>query len=352
MAKPINSMISSKIVWIQFLGAMIKAGWWIIPFTVSLSAYFFVAENIKPFLFFTTVSISLIWLIHSFRILTPLFSLRRQEACITWSQIIILIAFGLWLIATALVFDISKKEELSIPIALIAAILSWIFQDTVKSVAAFCVLRLNDKINIGDWIEVQDLKIDGIIKSITLTSVTIENWDTTTSTFPVHNLWTKSFINNQAMSDGKTHGRRMIQTFLIDTGWFCPLSESKVAEIKEILGDADPYFNDIIQVGRLNAEAFRRYIYYYLSTDKGVSAHPRLMVNWLEHTHDGMILQVYAYLKNTSCESFAWQESQIIEHIIKSMAWFNLKLYQAPSQYDARYRTIHMSEKETNYEIK
>ena len=66
-----------------------------------------------------------------------------------------------------------------------------------------------------------------------------------------------------------------------------------------------------------------------------VSHEPRLIVRWLEQVPEGMPLQIYAFLTDSSLAPFEWQQSQIIEHIIEALAWFNLKLYQRVSGYDA-----------------
>ena len=113
--------------------------------------------------------------------LNKLYSLRRQETRITISQIILLSVFGLCLAASIYTLGIEKDSTGSIIVSVFGAVLSWIFQDTIKSVVAFFYLRANHLLKIGDWIEIKEHDIDGMLKRISLTTVVIENWDTTTA---------------------------------------------------------------------------------------------------------------------------------------------------------------------------
>ena len=56
-----------------------------------------------------------------------------------------------------------------------------------------------------------------------------------------------------------------------------------------------------------------------------------------------------AIITDSSLAPFEWQQSQIIEHIIEALAWFNLQLYQSTSGYDASNSNITIVEKKANY---
>ena len=284
--------------------------------------------------------------------LNKLYSLRRQETRITISQIILLSVFGLCLAASIYTLGIEKDSTGSIIVSVFGAVLSWIFQDTIKSVVAFFYLRANHLLKIGDWIEIKEHDIDGMLKRISLTTVVIENWDTTTSCFPTYILHTECFKNNQKMMEGRTHGRQMLKTFIIDTGWIHALSEADVKRLNQDLNIDTPFKEQYVKVGLLNIEVFRYYIYHWLMQCSHVSHEPRLIVRWLEQTNEGMPLQIYAFIMDSSLAPFEWQQSQIIEHVIKAMTWFDIQLYQSPSGYDASNSNIYLSPKEADYKIK
>lgn len=281
--------------------------------------------------------------------LNKLYSLRKQEMRITISQIILLAIFGICLISIVFALGIKKDDNSFIIISTFGAVLGWIFQDTIKSIAAFFYLRANGLLKIGDWIEVKSHGINGIVRSITLTTVQIENWDTTTSAFPVYILHAEHFKNNQRMLDGKTHGRQMAKTFIIDTGWIHTLSHKEAYYLRTNLDTDESFKQSAIIPGELNIHTFRRYLYHWLMQNPHVCQQPRLFVTWKEQMHEGLPLHIHIFINDTKWEAFEWQQSEITEHVIQSLEMFNLQLYQSPSGYDASNSNIHLTEVEANY---
>lgn len=284
-------------------------------------------------------------------VLTPLYTLRKEEVKITWAQIILLISFGLLIISFIFIFHIQDQGSTKFIGSVVGFVLAWVFQDAIKSAAAFCYLRFNDLIHIDDWIEVKSHGINGMIRGITLTTVTLENWDTTTSSFPTHILLSGHFQNNQKMLDGRTHGRRMEKTFIIDTAWIHTLSEAEANRLRQRICQDEQWLMEEGKIveGALNIELFRLYIYHWLMRHEKVSHEPRLLVRWLDQTNEGMPLQIYAFITDTKLAQFEWQQSQIIEHVIRSLEWFDLQLYQSPSGYDASNSNIYLTDKEATY---
>lgn len=360
--------LSSDKVLLEILGAMLNWPLMLSIILIALPCYLYAehycyfekffravywTQSRGPFIA-TLLLFDVMWVVHK---LTPIFSLRRQEMRITVSQIFVLVAFGGWLIATVITAGLNEQSNLAI--AIIGCILGWIFQDTVKSVVAFVYVRINDMIHINDWIQVDSRKIDGCVKSITLTMVTVENWDTTLTSFPTYLLHSDDFRNLQPMLNGETHGRRMFIAFTIDSGWIQPVSKEDAEYIVNHL-DIDDYFkNEIIrsavakayesQREVLNIHLFRLYIRHWLMVNPKISRLPRLVVRFLEPTECGVPLQIYAYIIDLSLEAFEWVQSEIIEHVIQSMGWFNLRLYQSPSGYDASNSNIFLSPETANY---
>jgi len=303
----------------------------------------------------TIIFADVIWIVHK---LTPLFNIRKQEIRITISQIIILLSFGVWLFVI-LIFTGLNKENNFLTIAILGSVMSWIFQDTVKSVVAFLYVRINGMIHIGDWIQLDSKKIDGMVKGITLTMVTVENWDTTLTSFPTYLLHSDSLKNLQPVLDGKTFGRRMFISFTIDSGWIQPVTLENVDQIIDRL-DTDNYFKESQIRGKveeaaamnkevLNLHLFRRYIHHWLMNHKKISRQPRMIVRYLEPTGNGIPMQIYAFLTDISLESFEWTQSGIIEHVLESMKWFNLRIYQNASAFDVSNSNIYISPEQANY---
>lgn len=285
--------------------------------------------------------------------LNKVFSLRRQETYITWSQISLLAAFGLWIVVIVCCLNLQKNNPTDTAIITVfGAVLGWIFQDTIKSVAAFFYLRANGLLQIGDLIAVPAKNIEGFVRTISLTTVTIENWDTTTSAFPTFILHADHFKNSQRMLEGKTLGRLMKKTFIIDSGWVHPLTDNDVKRLRKALDVENFFVEKEVKCDKLNIEVFRLYIYHWLMNNPNVSQQPRLIVRWLEQTSEGLPLQLLVYLTDTMLDAFEWQQSQIMEHVIKAMGWFDLQLYQSPSGYDASNSNIYLTQQTADYRKK
>lgn len=309
------------------------------PLSVGIS-YIFSPGAVTPCLLLLALNL-IVWLIVKVcRLLTEIYSLKRNENGITSCQIIILAAFGLWIVGFAIIFDLKNNARIAAAIGVVGGVLGWIFQDKVKGVAAFINLRRHRLLNIGDWIKVPKMGVDGTVEKVTLTTVTLYNWDTTTSTIPLSALLTDHFMNFQNMSEGKTYGRKMTRTFLLDTGCFHAVSGEELSQYRS--EKFSPFIpEEEVVDGVLNARLFRLYIYHWLMRHPQVSQQPTLLVRWMDHQESGMQLQIYAFIIDSRLVPFEWHQSQIVEHIIESMGWFGLKLYQAPTAYDVGNRNIH-----------
>lgn len=297
----------------------------------------------------TALTLALWFAIMVCRSLTNIFSLRKKEAGITWCQIAILISIGLWIVGFVIIFDAKSHPRLAAGLGIAGSILTWIFQDTLKGVVAFIHLRINHLLNIDDWIKIPSKNVDGQVVKVTLTTVTIYNWDTTTSSIPTSVLHTDHFINLQNMMKGKTFGRRMFYTFIFDMGWIHILSKEETDKLKNNKKVTNYLPAEQIEEGWSNARLFRMYLFHWLMNHPHVSQQPRLIVRWMEQKETGLPLQMYAFITDSSLVSFELQQSQIIEHVIESLEWFGLQLYQSPSGYDTSNSNIFMTDKPATY---
>lgn len=147
--------------------------------------------------------------------LNKVFSLRRQETYITWSQISLLVAFGLWIVVIVCCLNLQKI------IPQIRQLLQYLVRYSVgfpgyhQECCCIFYLRANGLLQIGDLIAVPAKGIEGFVRTISLTTVTVENWDTTTSAFPTFILHADHFKNSQRMMEGKTLGRLMKRHLLL-----------------------------------------------------------------------------------------------------------------------------------------
>ena len=351
-----KSISSKKLGW-QIVGALIQWRPKYILFFILLTVLSLgVSWILSPsdwLAFGCLVALNLVvWLtIKVCRKLINVFNLRKQDTGVTWCYISILIAIGFWLVSFVLIYN-TKAEKVAPAIGLVGGILSIVFKDKISGVVAFIHLRMHHMLNIGDWIQVPGKGVDGEVKKVTLTSVTIYNWDTTTSVIPISALHSDHFQNFQNMMEGKTYGRRMMMKFVMDTSWFHPITTKEIESVKihngtkfipeEKMKDASGNF-------LTNAHLYRLYIYHWLMGHEHISQQPRLIVRWLEQKEAGMPLEIYAFIIDSSLAPYEWQRSQIVEHIIESMGWFGLRLYQSPSAYDVTNSNVYLSNKPVTY---
>lgn len=342
----------------QIWGALLIRWWFVVLFLLCIIPIVVpcINHSIKnPWdnvLLLAALTFFVLMLISVFQTLTSIFNLKKKETGITWCQISILIAIGFWIVGFVLIVDIKENNKVAAAIGIVGMVLSLIFQDKIKGVAAFLHLRMHHLLNIDDWIQVPKYNVDGEIKRVTLTTVTIYNWDTTTSIIPISALQSEHFINLQKMVEGKTYGRKMCKNFLLDTGYFRQITAADVDRLKEFKkknNDLQWLPEDEIKEGAYNAYLYRIYIYHWLMNQPHVSQQPRLIVRWMEQETAGMPLQVYAFIIDSSLAAFEWEQSKIIEHIIKSLDWFGLMLYQSPSGYDVTGVNVCMTEKPSTH---
>ena len=364
--------LASEHLWRQIFGALVqwqsKLLWafvlLIAPVSIGLALIIPPGDWIHGFEFLC-LNLVILLTFKTCRRLIDVFNLRKEYTRVTWSYITILVGIGLWIIGFVLIFNIKDNPRVATAIGVVGTLLSWIFQDKIKGVVAFLHLRSHNLLKIGDWLMVDKLGVDGEVQQMTLTSVTVYNWDTTTSTIPISALQTEHFRNLQNMMEGRTYGRRMLKTFVLDTGWFRVLSREEIEKLKERIQSGKETSTasndeirdflsknlslDEINEGATNAQLFRLYIYHWLMNHKHISQHPRLIVRWMDHKEGGMELQVYAFIVDSSLAAFEWEQSKIIEHIIKSLDWLGLRLYQSPSAYDVSNSNVYLAKEPADY---
>lgn len=351
-----SNLLASTNWFKQVIGAIFSSKL-VIAFTLSIIAILiylpFADKDHRTCYVFAATTLLVYIVRHIVKILNPIYCLRKIEHRITWSQIWLLLSLGLWMLSLLYVVHPKKDSIESISVTAIGILLGWIFQDTIKSVVAFFYLRANNLLKIDDWITVPDRDIDGMVKTITLTTVTLTNWDTTTSSFPTYILHSGHFKNYQNMIEGKTEGRQMLKTFIVDSGWIHSTSNDELEKLKQILSEKDDSMEYFISheahAGMLNIQLYRQYLYHWLMRHPHISQSPRLIVRWLEQTPEGMPLQIYAFITDSSLTPFEWQQSLIMEHAIEALAWFNLQLYQSASGYDASNSNIYLTQEPANY---
>lgn len=265
-------------------------------------------------------------------------------------QVLTMLSFLLFFIALWVIgLKTSTDNKELIPVGLITVILPLIFRDSIAGAIAYFHIHTAGLLHIGDWIQVPSYHIDGMVKDINLVSVIIENWDNTLSNVPISALQNGGFKNYQQMLNGETSGRRMLRSFIIDTNSVVEYGKNEVDNLinivkeKDNLSEQNEQYNSSRRIKNvftgtpiLNLRLFREYLDFWLASNTNISPEPRLLVRVMEQTIEGIPLQVYVFITKNSLVEFEKVQSKITEHIITSMGWFGLKLYQRPASADLK----------------
>jgi miniconductance mechanosensitive channel len=226
----------------------------------------------------------------------------------------------------------------------ISALIILIFRDTILGFVASIQVTVNDMVRIGDWITVDKFGADGDVEEINLATVKVRNFDNTTSTIPTYSLISDSFRNWRGMLN--SDGRRIKRHILIKASSVRFMNNSELEELKRIQVltqyidkrkvDIDKYnqqhgFDKSLAVnGRniTNLGLFRKYIQRYIEMHPGINKDMLTMVRHLQPTEKGIPLEIYCFSKDKVWENYEHIMSDIFDHVIASVPYFDLELIE------------------------
>lgn len=259
---------------------------------------------------------------------------------------IVLWTVGITVIISKL-FDIDEKELLTI-LGAVSAVIILIFRDTILGFVSSVQVSINDMVRIGDWITMDKFGADGDVIEINLATVKVRNFDNTTTTIPTYSLSSDSFQNWRGMLN--SDGRRIKRHILIKTSSIRFLEEIELTELKKIhlisdyidtrKSEIDEYNSShkvdksISINGRnlTNLGLFRKYITEYLFNYPGLNKDMLMLCRQLQSTSHGVPLEVYAFSHDKRFENYEYIMSDIFDHIIASVSYFDLEIFETISE--------------------
>ena len=233
-----------------------------------------------------------------------------------------------------------------------SAMILLIFKDTILGFVASIQVSINDMVRIGDWITFSKYGADGTVIEINLASVRVKNFDNTFTTIPTYSLISDSFQNWRGMQE--SGGRRIKRSLMIKQNSVRFLTPEDVIAFKHI-GLIKPYIEhrekDITKYNlqnqadksllingrnQTNLGVFRKYIDAYLHENPAINKDLFLMVRHLAPTDHGIPIEVYAFSNDKRWENYEHIQADIFDHLIASVSYFDLELYEAPSSGDVQ----------------
>lgn len=232
-----------------------------------------------------------------------------------------------------------------------AAILMLIFKDTILGFVAGVLLSQNDMVHMGDWIEMPQNNVNGVVMDISLNIVKVQNFDNTIVTIPPYSLISGSFTNWRGMSE--SGGRRIMREYALKLDYIQPCTpeflekmknfdkdlalfitekqkqaaEGKVANTENPLG----LVNGTIDT---NVGLLRAYMTMYLKKHPSINQNLLLMVRTLAPTENGLPIQIYCFSANKNWPSYESIQAEIMEHFVSVLPEFGLYPYQSSSARD------------------
>ena len=210
-----------------------------------------------------------------------------------------------------------------------AALLTFIFKDTVLGLLASLQLTSQGIINIGDWVRIGE--IEGTVERITISVVAIRNFDQSISTIPTYSILNSNITNYRGIIEAGARRIKRIFNINMRSINFCGIN---------ILQDLrkSPYLSkDIINKITLdkekkdltNIKVFKLYIQEYLKNNPAVYTEGfTFLVRDLEPTVNGLPIEIYIFVKEVNLVGYENVQADIFEHLISILPEFKLEIFQ------------------------
>ena len=229
----------------------------------------------------------------------------------------------------------------------ISAVVILVFKDTILGFVASIQVSINDMVRIGDWITFEKYDTDGDVIEINLATVKVQNFDKTITTIPTYALISDSFKNWRGMTN--SDGRRIKRALYIKQDGVKYLTSSEVDKLKDIQliksyldtrqSDIETYNSsneinkELLVNGRnlTNLGVFRKYIDSYLKNHSAINKDMMIMARQLAPTTQGIPLEIYAFSSDKRWENYEYIMSDIFDHLLAALPYFDLELFELPS---------------------
>lgn len=234
----------------------------------------------------------------------------------------------------------------------LTAVLLLIFKDTILGLVASVQISANDIVRKGDWVEMPKFNADGDVIAINLNTVKISNWDKTITAIPTYYFITESFKNWRGMeTSGGRRIKRTIQLSIDSIKFVNPEMRERFKNIDLIKGyilerqvEIEKYNlqseanTDVLINGRrmTNIGVFRKYIENYLKLHPHINQNMSMLVRQQDSDEHGIPIEIYCFTNTTKWAEYENIQSDIFDHLIASVSFFDLVIFQSPAGKDFR----------------
>lgn len=325
----VTPMVINILLPIAISALNIKSGWAISALEKGVEIYVVIAFALFVNTFFKAI--------FSIMVHRPAWQGKPLDGLLQIVQVIIALVAAILIVA--ILIDRSPSGLLT-GLGASAAVISFIFKDTLLGLVAGVQLSANNMLKVGDWIEMPSRGIDGTVIEVSLTTIKVRSWDNTIQTIAPYLLISEPFSNWQAMRD--TGGRRVKRSLNIDMTSVQLVDEDGIAKLKEdkaiakLLSDIKTQTDEGEQV--TNLDLYMRVINRYIDLHPRVNHTMIAMVRQLQPKEWGLPIELYFFTADVNWVPYEHLQAEVISRIIALAPHFNIRLYQAPSGQDFKNR--------------
>jgi len=261
---------------------------------------------------------------------------------------IIIYFLGIILILSIL---INKSPKVLLTgVGALAAVLLFVFKDTILGLVASIQLSANDMVKSGDWIEMPNYNADGTVTEISLHTVKVQNWDKTISTIPTYALVSEAFNNWRGMEE--SGGRRIKRSINIDMKSIKFCTKEMIEKYKKIHVLKDYIKKKEVELSEYNKEnkidesilvngrrltnigTFRKYVEEYLKKHPKIHNDMTFLIRHLQSTEKGLPIEIYVFSNDQVWANYEAIQADIFDHILSVIPEFELNVFQNPTGED------------------
>ncbi len=271
----------------------------------------------------------------------------------SYVQVVMIILWMFSAISIILLLSGLKTESLLTSMGALSAIILLIFKDTILGFVASIQVSINDMVRIGDWITIDKYGADGDVVEINLTTVKVINWDKTITTVPTYSLISDSFKNWRGMVN--SGGRRIKRHILIKANSvrFVTIDETEKYKKIQLLTSYINHRHDDIEKYNSETEAdksvpvngrnltnlglFRKYVSQYIENHPAINKDMTMICRHLQPTEKGIPLEIYAFSSDKRWANYEYIMADIFDHVIASVSFFDLEIFELPSNNDSAF---------------
>ena len=227
-------------------------------------------------------------------------------------------------------------------VAALTAIAAFMFREPMLGLASSIQLSANHMVALGDWIEMPNYGVDGIVEDINITSVKVENWDNATVNIPTYSLIQNSFTNWSSMQSKEA--RQIKRQIYIDQTSIAFLSEEQREALLDQISELYENMPKVRQKNRgmqgvtpddlREREQLTNLELYMAYATQIIAAHPQTRTDYSIYVRQqapspqGLPVETYFFTRDTDFIPYHAVQREIFSNLLATLPQFGLRPYQ------------------------